>query len=44
MHYTRTYTLNQVTLPADKYADVQKLAGLIATDEDSRAVLKKSSK
>jgi hypothetical protein len=44
LHYSRTYTLNQVTLPADKYADVQKLAGLIAADEDSRAVLKRSSK
>ena len=44
LHYSRTYTLKQVTLPADKYADVQKLAGLIAADEDNRAVLKKSSK
>ena len=44
MHYSRTYTLKQVTLPAEKYSDVQKLAGLIAADEDSRAVLKRSSK
>jgi hypothetical protein len=44
MHYSRTYTLNQVTLPADKYAEVQKLAALIAADEDSRAVLKRGSK
>jgi hypothetical protein len=42
LHYSRTYTLNQVTLPADRYADVQKLASLIAADEDSRAVLKRS--
>jgi hypothetical protein len=42
LHYSRTYTLNQVTLPADRYADVQRLASLIAADEDSRAVLKRS--
>jgi len=41
LHYTRTYTLSQVTLPADRYADVQKLAGAIAADEEGRAVLKK---
>jgi hypothetical protein len=28
-------------VPADRYADVQKLAGAIAADEDSSAVLKK---
>jgi hypothetical protein len=41
LHYTRTYTVRQVTLPADRYADLQKLAGAIATDEESRAILKK---
>ena len=41
MHYTRTYTVRQVTLPPEKYADLQRLAGVIAADEDSRAVLKK---
>jgi hypothetical protein len=41
LHYSRTYTQREVTLPVDKYADVQKLAGVIAADEDSRAVLKK---
>ena len=41
LHYQRTYTVREVTLPADRYADVQKLAGAIAADEDSRAVLKK---
>jgi len=41
LHYTRTYTVREVTLPADRYADVQKLAGVIAADEESRAVLKK---
>jgi transglutaminase-like putative cysteine protease len=41
LHYTRTFTVRQVTLPADRYADVQKLAGIIAADEEGRAVLKK---
>jgi len=41
LHYQRTYTVRQITLPADRYADVQKLAGIIAADEESRAVLKK---
>ena len=41
LHYTRTYTVRQVTLPAEKYDDLQKLAQTIATDEQSRAVLKK---
>jgi hypothetical protein len=41
LHYTRTYTVKQVTLPADRYADVQKLSELITNDEQTRAVLKK---
>jgi Domain of Unknown Function with PDB structure (DUF3857)/Transglutaminase-like superfamily len=41
MHYTRTYTVRQVTLPPEKYADLQRLAGVIAADEDGHAVLKK---
>jgi Domain of Unknown Function with PDB structure (DUF3857)/Transglutaminase-like superfamily len=41
LHYTRTYTVREVTLPADRYNDVQKLAGIIAADEQSSAVLKK---
>jgi hypothetical protein len=41
LHYTRTYTVREVTLPADKYTDVQKLAGVIAADEQRSAVLKK---
>ena len=41
LHYTRTYTVREVTLPADRYGDVQKLAGVIAADEQSSAVLKK---
>lgn len=41
LHYTRTYTVRQITLPADKYGDVQKLARIIGEDEQARAVLKK---
>jgi Domain of Unknown Function with PDB structure (DUF3857)/Transglutaminase-like superfamily len=41
LHYTRTYTVREVTLPADRYDDVQKLAGIIAADEQNNAVLKK---
>ncbi|HEY9127271.1 MAG TPA: DUF3857 and transglutaminase domain-containing protein [Acidobacteriaceae bacterium] len=41
IHYSRTYIVREVTLPADKYADLQKLSAVINTDEQSRAVLKK---
>jgi hypothetical protein len=41
LHYTRTYTVREVTLPADKYPDVQKLSGVISADEQRSAVLKK---
>ena len=41
LHYTRTYTVREVTVPADKYLDVQHLSGVIAADEQSKAVLKK---
>jgi Domain of Unknown Function with PDB structure (DUF3857)/Transglutaminase-like superfamily len=42
LHYQRTYTIRQITLPPDRYADVQRLAGTIADDEESRAILKKN--
>ncbi len=41
LHYKRTFTVRQVTLPANRYTDVQKLASAIAADEEGRAVLKK---
>jgi Domain of Unknown Function with PDB structure (DUF3857)/Transglutaminase-like superfamily len=41
LHYTRTYTVREVTLPPGRYDDVQKLAGVIAADEQNNAVLKK---
>lgn len=40
LHYSRTYTVRQVTVPAAKYAEVQQLAAAIAADEDSQAILK----
>lgn len=42
LHYSRTYTLKAVTLPAERYADVQHLSDVIAADEQSRAVLKRT--
>lgn len=41
IHYSRTYTVREVTLPPEKYDDLQRLSSVIATDEQSRAVLKK---
>jgi len=41
LHYSRTYTVKQVTVPAAKYGEVQRLAAVIAADEDSRAILKR---
>ena len=41
LHYHRTYTISEVALPAEKYADVQKLASVIEGDEQGRAILKK---
>lgn len=43
MHYSRTYTVRQVTVPAAKYAEVQQLAAAIAADEDSQAILKREN-
>ena len=43
LHYSRTYTVNQVTVPAAKYAQVQRLAAAIAADEDSHAILKRGN-
>jgi hypothetical protein len=41
IRYKRTYSIREITLPPERYADVQKLAGAIATDEESSVVLKK---
>jgi hypothetical protein len=42
LHYKRTYTVRQVTVPAEKYPEVRKLAALIEADEQSQAVLKRT--
>jgi Domain of Unknown Function with PDB structure (DUF3857)/Transglutaminase-like superfamily len=42
LHYSRTYTMRNVTLPADRYPALQKLAGAIDADEASNVVLKKA--
>lgn len=41
LHYKRTYIVRELSLPADRYADVQKLAETIETDEQNHAVFKK---
>ncbi len=41
LHYHRTYTVREVTLPADRYADLQKLEAAIEADEQNHAVFKK---
>jgi len=43
LHYSRTYTVRQVTVPANKYAEVQQRAAAIAADEDSQAILKRGN-
>jgi hypothetical protein len=43
LRYTRTYTVRQVTLPADRSADLQKLAMTISADEEANAVLKRQA-
>lgn len=43
LHYSRTYTQRQLTVPPYKYGEVQKLAGIIAADESSSAVLKRAN-
>ncbi|HEY4009602.1 MAG TPA: DUF3857 and transglutaminase domain-containing protein [Acidobacteriaceae bacterium] len=43
IHYTRTFTLRQVELPADKYPELQRFVSLVGADEDSRVVLKRTT-
>ncbi len=42
LHYSRTYTQRVVTLPAARYGELQHLSGVIAADEQSRAILKRT--
>jgi hypothetical protein len=39
LHYTRTFTVKQITLPASKYSDLQHLASVINADEQNNAIL-----
>ncbi len=41
LHYSREYQVKALELAPDKYADVRKLMGTIASDENNSAVLKK---
>ena len=41
LHYHRTYTVREVSLPASRYGDLLKLESAIAGDEQNRAVFKK---
>jgi hypothetical protein len=41
LRYTRTYTVRELTLPPERYGELQKLATVISSDEQSSAVLKK---
>jgi hypothetical protein len=41
LHYSRTYTVREVVVPAAHYGDLRKLARAIAADEQNRAVLKR---
>jgi len=41
LHYTRSYVVRQVELPAEKYGEVQRLASVIGYDEQNNVVLKK---
>jgi transglutaminase-like putative cysteine protease len=39
LHYTRTFTIRQITLPASNYTDLQHLASVINADEQNNAIL-----
>lgn len=39
LHYNRTYTVRELTLPPDRYADLQHLVGVIDADEQNSAIL-----
>lgn len=41
LHYKRSFTVRDITLPATRYHDLQELAGVIEADEQNTAILKK---
>jgi hypothetical protein len=42
LHYTRTYTVRSVEVPAKNYSDLQELEGSIVSDERSNVLLRKT--
>ena len=42
LHYKRTFTVRDVTLPAARYHDLEDVVSTIAADEDGRAILKRT--
>lgn len=42
LHYSRRYTQKQITVPADKYGQLEHLASVIEADEQGKAVLRKA--
>jgi hypothetical protein len=42
LHYSRTYTMRAVEIPAKQYGDVKELEGVIAADERSNVILRKA--
>lgn len=44
LHYSRTFTLREVTLPAAKYRQLQDMVASIGADEQNRAILKRAPK
>ena len=43
IHYSRTYTVREIVLPASRYPDVQKLSRVMNADEQGSAVLKRGN-
>ena len=41
LHYSRTFTIRKITLPAERYDDLKKLSRVISGDEQSLVVLKR---
>jgi hypothetical protein len=41
LHYSRTYTVRAIEVPADKYGDVKELESAIASDERNAVILRK---
>jgi transglutaminase-like putative cysteine protease len=42
LHYSRTYTVRAIEVPAKQYGDVKELEGAIASDERNNVILRKA--